>query len=487
MTSKMLPKHAMKYKKYKFEYFGLLNSNKKISKGDIRAFIGLMTWTHEQDRLYAGEDKFTAHVVAFEEALADSKKAIESYRFDLEFKKAKENWIKKGRLLNREGGGTPLLQPPIPEMRNWKGNGLTLISLFSGALGLDLGFLAAGFDLRLANDIDLDSHNTVTHNYPMVPFIHKDFTKVSTKETLSIAGLGIGDVDVLTGGPPCQPFSTAGKRRGLNDPRASPLKVFVRAIKEIKPRAFVMEEVTGLLSARLKHVPISERNGRVFRSEEEKGSVFKVVLEMLRSTGYNFTYGVLNAADYGSPQIRRRVIFIGLREGVPELPEPTHSNNPQMNLDCNRLEPWNTFWDATADLQGGMQNEAMGLSLSRAEYMAFIPPGGYWRHLPNKFIKDAMGGAYTSGGGKMGYYRRLNWDEPSPTVVASPAHKGTMFCHPEAQRLLTIEEYKRIQGFPDDWMIKGNMGAKYRLVGDAVPVHLSYAIANKISELLGVP
>ncbi len=471
-----------KYLDLKFEYFGLLRT-RKVNKGDLRAFVGFKTWFHEKHRLEAGEDKSSAHVSAFEEAIVDVKRAIEKDSFQEEFDRGRAEWLRRGMLLARVPGGPPLLPPPIPKMSAWNGNGLKLVSLFSGALGLDLGFLAAGFDLRVANDIDVNSFNTLTKNIPSVAFIHRDFTKVSTEEVLERAGLGVGEVDVLTGGPPCQPFSTAGKRQGLNDPRASPLKAFVKTISEVKPRAFVMEEVTGLMSARLQHVPISEREDRILKPEEEGGSVFSLVLEMLQSTGYRLAYGVLNAADFGSPQSRERLVFMGLRHGVPELPQTTHSSDLQTTLTGRTLEPWNTFWEATADLQGTEDN-SVGLSASRAKYMRFIPPGGYWKHLPNDVVVEAMGGAYTSGGGKMGYFRRLSWDEPSPTVVGSPLHKGTLFCHPEAQRPLSVEEYKRIQGFPDDWDIVGNTQIKYRMIGDAVPVHLSYAIARKVAQLL---
>lgn len=485
-TSSLLSKEhsAKKYTDLKFEYFSML-CTRKVNKGDLRAFVGLRTWFHERDRLEAGEDKYSAHVSAFEEAIVDLKHAIEKNSFQQEFDHDRLEWHRGGMLLARIPDGSPLLPPPIPKMSAWNGNGLKLASLFSGALGLDLGFLAAGFDLCVANDIDVNSFNTVTKNIPSVAFINRDFTKVRTEEMLSEAGLGIGQVDVLTGGPPCQPFSTAGKRQGLNDPRASPLRAFVEAIKEIRPRAFVMEEVTGLMSARLQHVPISQRKGRTLKPDEEEGSVFHVVLEMLQSTGYRLTHDVLNAADFGSPQSRERLVFIGLREGVPDLPQSTHSSSPQTTLTGKSLEPWNTFWEATADLQG-TEDSPTGLSTSRAKYMQFIPPGGYWRHLPKDVIVEAMGGAYTSGGGKMGYFRRLSWDEPSPTVVGSPVHKGTMFCHPEALRPLTVEEYRRIQGFPDDWEIVGNTAIKYRMIGDAVPVHLSYAVAKKVGQLLGV-
>lgn len=488
MMSLVMNRKKDEYSSLKFEYFGFLErarSSFKINKGDIRAFIGLREWFHEKERLDAGDDNYSAHLFALGEALRDLKKALERRNFYEVFKIDLAKWPTEGNLLHRNRGGDPLIPPPIPKMRNWKGNNHTVMSLFSGAMGLDLGFLAAGFKLILANDIDINSFKTVNINIPSVPFILEDINKVSSEELLSKSGVDIGEVDVLTGGPPCQPFSTAGRRRGLNDPRASPLKEFVRAIKEIKPRAFVMEEVSGLKSSRLKHISAIERRNRVLKPEEEKGSAFNSVLDMLRSTGYRFTYDILNAADFGSPQSRNRLIFIGLREGTPKLPEITHSIRQQTTLDGDNLEPWNTLWEATSDLQY-KDNSFIEISNPRLKYMLLIPPGGYWRHLPEDIIKEAMGGAYEAEGGKMGFYRRLSWDEPSPTVVGSPLHKGTMFFHPEAHRPLSVEEYKRIQGFPDDWEIVGKNNTKYKLIGSAVPVHLSYAIAKKVSELLGV-
>jgi DNA (cytosine-5)-methyltransferase 1 len=373
---------------------------------------------------------------------------------------------------------SPLVKPPIPKLRTWEPNGLSMISLFSGAFGLDLGFMAAGFELKIANDIDISSKNVADKNLPHIPFVHESIDDISCQDILSTAGLGIKEVDVLVGGPPCQPFSTAGKRGGLNDPRSSPLVGFVRVINEIQPRAFVMEEVTGLLSSRLKHVPISERNIRSLKAEEQKGSVFKIILEMLSKTGYSIQYGILNARDYGAPQSRDRVIIIGLREGKPTLPSPTHTGSAQTSLlHKGTHQIYTTFWEAVADLSK-KEHEASKLIKSRAQYMKLVPPGGHWRHLPKEMVKEAMGGAYQSGGGKMGFYRRLPWDEVSPTVITSPLQKGSMLCHPEANRPLNIPEYRRMQGFPDDWVLPGSTATKYKLIGNAVPVHLSIVNPN---------
>lgn len=471
----------MRYADLKVRYFEFLDSSPK-SKGHIRAYVGIRTWFHERKALSRDNDKYVAHVHSLEAALEDLQQSLASRSFSDDMEKALNQWREDPQPPERKAASPPLLPSPIPSMTDWQPNSLSLISLFSGAFGLDLGFMAAGFDLQFATDIDPDSKEVADRNLPSIQFVLEDFAQVSSRDILHTANLGVGDVDALVGGPPCQPFSTAGKRRGLKDPRASPLKGFVRAVKEIQPRAFVMEEVTGLKSARLKHVPISQRGKRPLEPEEQKGSAFEVVLEMLRSTGYGLVYGVLNAADYGAPQSRRRLIFIGLRDATPTLPPPTHSRH-QPNLFGNAQLVQTTFWQATADL-GSDQATYRDLSPATMKHMQMVPPGGHWRHLPDHEIRHAMGGAYHSGGGKMGFFRRLPWDDVSPTVVTSPTQKGTMLCHPEANRPLSVQEYARLQGFPDDWDLPGSAAAKYRLIGNAVPVHLSHAIAQHLQRLL---
>lgn len=475
---------AKEYNELKLRYYKLLESGGSHSKGDIRAFVGVHTWLKERELLGSGADSYGAHVQGLNWALSELENAMQRGEVKKQLFSAKDSWedtVEEEFSLPKESADEPLLPPPIPDISTWEGDGFSLVSLFSGALGLDLGFLASGFDLKYANDIEEDARGTVQANLPDVSFGYGDFDEIGTEEVLREAGLEKGEVDVLTGGPPCQPFSTAGKREGLNDPRSSPLKGFIKAIKEIRPKAFVMEEVTGLKSARLKHVPIDERD-RELEPEEKKGSVFEVILDMFESTGYEFTYNTLNAADYGSPQKRNRLVFIGLREGQPNMPDKSHSSNPEQKLLGEDISPWRTFWEATVDIQSGAMTSA---SLSgREEYMRLVPPAGYWKHLPEDRVEEAMGGAYNSGGGRMGYYRRLSWDEPTPTVVTSPNQKSTMLCHPEALRPLSLEEYKRIQGFPDDWEIKGSLSSQYKLVGNAVPVHLSYSIAKYIKKAL---
>lgn len=463
----------------KWECYSVVQKYSNSTKGDIRAFVALKTWEYETGYSASRSNKVEAHVTALEDALDDYRSAAEDKRVDAELSSMISKWRRDGRPVRREPGGDTLLSPPVSQVHKWKGRHLNLVSLFSGAFGLDLGFMAAGFTPRVALDIDDRSQAAIRANLPDLPFITRDVSKVPTAEILDKAGLGKGDVDLVVGGPPCQPFSTAGRRKGLNDPRASPLREFVRFVKEARPRCFVMEEVEGIGSSRLNPEDNGEGAGTIGCG---RGSAFHVILDMLRGTGYKMTYDLLNAADYGSPQFRRRYIFIGSRERSPRLPTPTHSGTRQSTLD-GKLQPWNTFFEATVDLQGA-DLEHQKLGAKRSELVKLVPPGGNWRHLPGDAVRAAMGGAYGSGGGKMGYFRRLTWDSPSPTVVTSPVQKSTMLCHPEELRGLNVPEYKRIQGFPDDWEIPGNTAAKYLLIGNAVPVHLSFAVATEVRGLL---
>jgi len=470
------------YQKLKWKFFSDVNKKSIGYKGDIRAFIGERTWFHERES--SESDPIQRHCSAFQLALTDFEKLHSKEQFKKGLSDALDIWRIEGREIVRKPFKDPIISPPVKEIKKWKKNGKNFISLFSGAFGLDLGFMAVGFKPLIALDIEESSYKTINTNLPKLPFIREDVNTVTTKRILDEIGLDVGELDVVTGGPPCQPFSTAGKRQSMLDPRASPLREYVRFINEAQPKCFVMEEVEGILSARLKHVPLIDRDDKkILSADEQHGSAFRMVMQMLTETGYKISYKLVNAADYGAPQVRRRLIFIGLRDGVPELPEPTHSYKPQLRIDGPSVAPWNTFWEATADLQG-KEMDYSKFSEKISTYMKNIPPGGYWRQLPENMVLEAMGGAHESKGGKMGYYRRLSWDCPSPTVVTTPSQKGTLLCHPEELRPITVEEYKRIQGFPDDWKIPGSTIIKYQLIGNAVPVYLSHAIAGQVLRLL---
>lgn len=346
-----------------------------------------------------------------------------------------------------------------------------VISLFSGAMGLDIGLSNAGLNIAIGQDFDPACVATMKANGHNV--LGGDIREISPNDLLEKTGLNPGEPFLICGGPPCQPFSTAGKRLGINDPRGSLFMDFIRMIDYIRPRFFIMENVKGIMSAPLKHVPLIERDKNI--PEQQLGTVLDVILSEFNKLGYKTVYGVLDAVNYGVPQFRERFVLIGSRDSEDIfLPIPTHF---QMHQD--HAYRWNTLRDSIADLEFNC-GECAAFSKERLEYLQMIPEGGNWRDLPEGIKEKAMGGAYESGGGKVGFYRRLSYDQPSPTLVTSPVQKATMMCHPTQVRPLSIREYARIQQFPDDWIFMGTSAAKYRQIGNAVPIGLAVALGKAI-------
>lgn len=346
-----------------------------------------------------------------------------------------------------------------------------VISLFSGAMGLDIGLNKAGLNVVVGQDFEPACVETMRANGHNV--IGGDIRDIHPQVLLDHAGLHVGEPFLICGGPPCQPFSTAGKRLGINDPRGSLFMDFIRMIDYIRPRFFVMENVKGIMSAPLKHVPTSERD---FSAPEQKlGTVLDVILSEFNKLGYKTVYGVLDAVNYGTPQFRERFVLIGSRDHENIfLPVPTHFQMHQ-----NPEYRWRTVGDVIAGLENDDQ-ECATLSEERKHYLRMVPEGGNWKNLPKELIPLAMGGAYESGGGKVGFFRRLAYNQPSPTVVTSPVQKATMMCHPTLDRPLSVKEYARIQQFPDNWIFVGTIAAKYRQIGNAVPIGLGEAIGRAL-------
>ena len=346
-----------------------------------------------------------------------------------------------------------------------------VISLFSGAMGLDIGLAKAGLNVVIGQDFDASCVKTMRANGHKV--LEGDIREIEPQQLLSLTGLHIGEPFLICGGPPCQPFSTAGKRLGINDPRGSLFMDFIRMIGYIRPRFFVMENVKGIMSAPLKHVPLAERDEK--DPEQRLGTVLDVILSEFNKLGYKTVYGVLDAVNYGVPQFRERFVLIGSRDNEDIfLPIPTHFQMHQ-----NQEYQWQSVRSVIEDLEFD-SGECATLSDERLKFLKMVPQGGNWRDLPEDIIPIAMGGAYTSGGGKVGFYRRLSYDQPSPTVVTSPVQKATMMCHPTQNRPLSVKEYARIQQFPDNWIFTGTTAAKYRQIGNAVPVGLAEAIGKAV-------
>lgn len=349
------------------------------------------------------------------------------------------------------------------------------LSFFSGAGGLDIGLEQAGIEILLTCEVDKASRRTLTANKPQVGLIG-DILNYSSQQILEYAGLREDDeVDLIVGGPPCQAFSTAGRRKGFEDKRGNVFLRYLDVILDLQPLYAVIENVRGLLSSKLSIDIPDDLIDSVGDISNIPGSAFWYAMSKLKAGGYNISFNLYNSANYGSPQVRERVVVICTRDEnpVPFL-APTHSQNPEYNLD-----PWVTFGEAVE----GLKEEDMHyieFSEKRLRYLRMLGPGQNWRNLPEEIQPEAMGGSYNLGGGKTGFYRRLAWDKPAPTLVTHPAMPATELCHPIMNRPLSIEEYKRVQEFPDTWEICGTIIEQYRQIGNAVPIGLGRAIGTAI-------
>ena len=359
-----------------------------------------------------------------------------------------------------------------------KNHDLTSLSFFSGCLGLDLGLEKAGIHQLLACDFDKYCRQTIQKNKPNIPVID-DISKYEANDIREISGLKKGQFPTLiVGGPPCQAFSTAGRRQSFKDPRGNVFLKYIQLIEDLQPNYAVIENVRGLLSASLLHRPIEERSSQhpPLSNDELPGSALFFVLKWLKKIGYEVSFNLYNSANYGVPQVRERVILIASKDGskVPYL-QPTHSDDKSLGL-----HKWTTFKDAVKGLKEKDMRH-VNYSEDRLKYFRLLGPGQYWKHLPTeKLIKEALGKSYTAGGGKTGFLRRLSWDKPSPTLVTSPIMPATDLAHPEKDRPLSIQEYMRVQQFPDDWIIEGKLVDQYKQIGNAVPVGLGEALGRTL-------
>ena len=348
---------------------------------------------------------------------------------------------------------------------------LVAVSLFSGAMGLDLGVESAGFHIKVCIEMDKWAAETIKRNTD-IPVIEKDINNVSSEEILAVSGLQRGNIDLVVGGPPCQAFSTAGKQRGLSDLRGSCIIQYLRVVSELRPSYFILENVRGLLSAKLNSIP--KEYGEYTGTENTNGSVLNLIVTEFKKLGYSVSYALLNAANYGVPEKRERVIMLGhLGNRVP-IPSPTHSENGDYGT-----KKWSTLRDAINDLQG-KDMRYIPLRPKVIPFMQKLKEGQNWTFLSQEDAKEAMGKAYYLSGGKTGFLRRLSFDSPAPTLVTSPTMPATQLCHPTELRPLSIEEYARIQQFPDSWVFEGKIESIYKQIGNAVPVGLGKAAAEQI-------
>lgn len=357
------------------------------------------------------------------------------------------------------------------------------ISFFAGAGGLDTGLHQAGFDFRLVLELEETFCQTLKSNYKDLnvkqgDIMHYDRSRIYREANLNEDS----EIDLMVGGSPCQSFSTAGKRQAFDDPRGKAMLKFAELVREVKPKFFLLENVRGLLSAALKHRPLHLRGDDhpQLEPDELPGSALKYLLEQFK--GYNVEYKLLNSADYGVPQTRERVFFVGVREDLKSrfvFPKKTHDAEGKEGL-----QPWIKVGRILEEMKG-VEHHFPEYSPERLFFMKMIPRGGgNWRDLPSDLIEKAMGGAYKSGGGKVGFFRRISVNKPAPTLLTSPMQKSTNIGHPFEDRPLSIEEYLAIQEFPPGYLVKGTLAQQYVQIGNAVPIRLAKILGESIMELI---
>lgn len=343
---------------------------------------------------------------------------------------------------------------------------IVALSFFSGAMGLDIGMRNGGIYAMLACEFNKYCRMTIDQNEPGMALIG-DINKYEPEEILKLAGIPEGrKVDVIFGGPPCQAFSTAGARRALNDERGNVFLRYIDVVEKIRPTYVVIENVRGLLSAPYPYEDVAD---------PVKGGALCVILDRLKAAGYTVSFELYNAANFGAPQIRERVVMIGKlgSEKVPYL-APSHDENGRFGL-----KKWRTLAEVVNDIED-KEHHYVEFPEKRLKFYRMLKQGQYWKDLPTEAQIEAMGSKLKLGGGKTGFYRRLDFNRPSPTLVTDPTMPATDLCHPTENRPLSVEEYARIQEFPDNWKICGPINEQYKQIGNAVPIKLGEAIARTI-------
>lgn len=314
------------------------------------------------------------------------------------------------------------------------GNKPTVISTFAGCGGSSLGYKLAGYRELLAVEWDDNAVQTFRLNFPDVPVYHGDISKLSSDECMRLAGITKGNLDVFDGSPPCQGFSTAGKRR-FDDPRNSLFKEYARLIKDIQPKVFVMENVTGMIKGYMKQAYLQ-------------------VIKTLRECGYKAKGQVLNAMYYGVPQSRQRVIIIGVRNDIDKQPShPKPQNAPITVREAFKGLQHKDGLKPRGNLVGLVKMVKQGESASKHH-----PKGHYF-------------GTH-----------RLAWNKPSPTLIKTAGATMNLLLHPDIDEGISIDEAKRIGSFPDDFKMNLNYVESWARIGNSVPPNLMKAIAQHIAK-----
>lgn len=325
-------------------------------------------------------------------------------------------------------------------------NEYNFIEVCAGAGGLSKGFINKKFKPLLLNDNDKSCIETLKLNHSNINIFKGCMLDIDLDQYKNKS------IDVLMGGVPCQSFSQAGKRQGIEDDRGKLIIHFIKMIDTLNPKVFLIENVQGLVT-------------------HNKGKTLDLVIkEINKLNKYKVDYKVLNANDYSVPQNRKRLIIVGI--------------NNNLNKTFNFPTP-HVYKPVLKDvLTNCPVSEGALYKPDKIELMKKIPQGGCWVDLSLEEQKSYMGNSFDSGGGKRGILKRLDMDKPSLTLLTTPSQKQTERCHPLETRPLQILEYARIQTFPDDYKFAGSISQKYKQIGNAVPVKLAEAIAEEILKIL---
>ena len=364
---------------------------------------------------------------------------ISNYRI---YKKDQLNLFEELNLVNKNTQNNQI----VP-LKNYK-----VLELFAGAGGLAIGLEQAGLKCVALNELDKWASETLRNNRPNWNVIEDDIRNVNFTQYAN-------KVDVVTGGFPCQSFSYAGKKLGLNDARGTLFYEFARVVKETKPKICIGENVRGLLN-------------------HDHGKTLQGMISVLDEIGYNVVDPrVLKAIYYNVPQKRERLILVGIRKDVQvDYEYPLPNENVYSLKDALKK---GELYDTDVPLSRGPEYPQR-----KKEIIELVPPGGYWRDLPLDLQKEYMQKSFYLGGGKTGIARRISWDEPCLTLTCSPAQKQTERCHPDETRPFKVREYARIQTFPDDWNFAGSLSQQYKQIGNAVPVNLAKELGYSIIKFL---
>lgn len=329
------------------------------------------------------------------------------------------------------------------------------IELFAGAGGLALGLEKAGFEHIGLVEFNVSAAETLKLNRPNWNVLCEDVEKVASRDLEKEFKIKKYELDLLSGGAPCQSFSYAGKRLGLEDVRGTMFYHYATFLKKLQPKMFIFENVKGLLT-------------------HDGGKTYQTICDIFSQEGYEVCHQVLNAVDYSVPQKRERLITIGLRKDLADKCVFSFPKKHDKKL---------VVRDIKLDVNPP-KSECERYSAYKEKVFKLVPPGGYWKDIDPNIAKEYMKSCWYMGGGRTGILRRISLDEPCLTVLTSPGMKQTDRCHPIEVRPFSYRENARIQTFPDDWVFYGKLTEKYKQVGNAVPVNLAKVIGLEIIRTL---